>query len=81
MKPGARVAWFSPERAAEHLDLPNGKAFREFIARLPEAQRPRVHYLGRLLRFRQVDIDALVQPEPLAADAVTPLRLVSKGGR
>lgn len=62
MKPGGRVAWFSPQRAAEHLDLPNAKAFREFIARLPKDKRPRVYYLGRLLRFRQVDIDALVQP-------------------
>lgn len=80
MKSGARVAWFSPERAAEHLDLPNAKAFREFIARLPEHKRPRVHYLGRLLRFRQVDLDALVESEPEAA-ALQPIRLVAKGGR
>lgn len=80
MKPGARVAWLSSAQAAAHLGFRTLKSFHRWLERQP-ADSPRRHYLGRRLRFRQVDLDVCVESDPQAVDAVTPLRLVSKGGR
>lgn len=63
MTPGGRVAWLTSEQAAQHLGFPNAKAFRKWLDRQP-AHRPRRHYLGRMLRFRQVDLDACVETVP-----------------
>jgi hypothetical protein len=73
------VAWFSAERAAEHLDFPNVRAFYKWLARQPK-DRPRRHYIGRMLRFRQVDLDAAVETPALASDEA-PRKLRVVGGR
>ena len=71
------VAWFSSADAAAHLALPSVKAFHKMLERLPREKKPRCYRLGRLLRFRQVDLDALL--EPVAEEKRQPFRIV--GGR
>lgn len=73
------VPWLSTEDAVQHLRVfPNVKAFLKFIARLPADKRPRKHYVGRQLLFRQTDLDALIESTPAVASA--PLRVL-RGGR
>jgi hypothetical protein len=71
------VEWMSTEKAAEHLDFPSAKAFRKWLARHPD--KPRRYYLGRMLRFRRVDLDACLETTPGAEEQPAPLKLV--GGR
>lgn len=75
------VAWFTSEMAAEHLGFPSVSAFRRFLERLPESQRPKIHWLGSRMRFRQVDLDGLVESISPSAEQVTPLRVVRGGKR
>ena len=61
MKP---VAYLTTAEAAEYLGgFPSVTAFRKWLSR-PTGRRLRRHRLGRELRFRRVDLDAVVETEP-----------------
>lgn len=72
------VPWLNSYDAAKHLGFtePDGTvntgAFLKWLARRPK-HRPRRHKLGRMLRFRQVDLDACIETLPETTKA---LRLV-----
>lgn len=74
---GRTVPWLNTERAAEHLGFPNVRAFRKWLERQP-TDRPRRHYIGRRLRFREVDLDACVES---ARTVEQPVKLTLVGGR
>jgi len=63
------VAWLTTAMAAEYLGFvhadgtPNARAFRKWLRRQP-ANRPKRHYLGRMLRFRRVDLDSCLETLP-----------------
>lgn len=66
MKPETRgVPWLTVEEAARHLGFkkkdgsPSVRAFYVWLQRA--ARKPKVHRLGRRLRFRQTDLDACVE--------------------
>jgi len=66
------VPWLSSEQAAIHIGYvkPDGTAnldaFYMFVSR--ERRKPktrlRVHWLRGRMRFRQTELDALLEPEP-----------------
>lgn len=71
------VAYLNAKSAAAYLDFPSVRAFYAWLAR--PGRKPKRHYLGRQLRFRQVDLDACVE-SIRTEDAAAPLTLVA-GGR
>jgi len=88
MKPSSSgVRWFSTAEAATHLGFvkPDGtpklQSFYMFlqVERQRKPRRLTVHWLHGRMRFRQVDLDACLEPEPETA-AAAPLR-VMRGGR
>lgn len=64
-----QVEWFSLASAAEYLDFPSPRAFRVWIRRQQThgGPHPKVHWLGKRMRFRRVDLDACVEPERKSA--------------
>ena len=71
------VAWLSTEQAAEHLGFKTLRAFYRFLE--TSSRPPRRHYLGRRLRFRQVDLDACVEVALDTNSARPRLRIVNRG--
>lgn len=74
------VAWYSAAEAATYLGFPSRRAFTAWMHRQKAAGRQplRVHWLGDRMRFRRVDLDAALEPEPEMKP--TALRAVA-GGR
>lgn len=74
------VKWFNTASAAVHLgfvDLagqPKLKAFYQFLRTTKNP--PTVHWLAGRMRFREVDLDRCLEPEPAAR-----LTLVAVGER
>ena len=81
MKPETRgVPWLTVEEAARHLGFKSVGAFHTWMYRAkkdPNVTAPRVHRLGRRIRFRQVDLDKCVEEE---RDSEPRLRLVQRRG-
>lgn len=66
----APVRWLSAREASAYLDFPSVVAFHRWAQRERRKAQPRlrVHWLGRRMRFRQVDLDACLEPEPMRSD-------------
>ena len=82
------VPWLSARAAAVHLGytdaagVPQMGAFYTFLCRRRKDGRPvKASRLGGLLRFRQVDLDAAVEPEPVLVEPTQLLRMVQGGVR
>jgi excisionase family DNA binding protein len=54
------VAWLNSEQAAEYLGFTSMRAFYQFL----HVNKPRSYRLGKRLRFRQADLDAMVEVVP-----------------
>lgn len=78
------VAWLNSEAAAVHIGLvdaegrPKLGAFHTWVCRARK-RGLKAHRLGGRLRFREVDLDRMVEAEPDALPEGKGLRLI--GGR
>jgi len=72
MKPQTHVAWLTADEARQYLGFKTMNAFYTWKCRT----RPKAYHLRGRLRFRQVDLDACVEPEPVERPAR--LRMVSR---